>query len=193
MRRIRVKQNDCRPEILDKYDVMMRKLQGLQNALERGFASPDSTGFMRFNSLRDVAVVPAESFATGDPQAMFNLLTRTMREPLVREADEAAVDRINARLRLDNIADEVVNMRMASLIDQHDARVSTAVSIIEDIGSQYNWTKREDDLEEEDAQTDAPYGNSMDTIGPSVSQRPIAQADDDSDDDMEMVAGNVEP
>lgn len=172
----------------------MRKLQGLQNTLERGFASPDTTGFMRFNSLRDVAVVPSEPFPTGEPQAMFNLLTRTMREPIVREADEATVSRINERLRLNNIADEVVNMRMSALVDQHDARVASAVSIIEEIASQYNWSKREDDLDEEEeaqTQTDVPSGASMDTLGPSVSQRPINQADDDSDDDMEMVAGNL--
>lgn len=171
----------------------MRKLQGLQNTLERGFASPDATGFMRFNSLRDVAVVPSEPFATGEPQAAFNLLTRTMREPIVREADEAAVEQINERLQLNNIADEVVNMRMTLLIDRHDARVSSAVAIIDDIAAQYNWTKRDDDLDEEDAQTqtEVPYGASMDTLGPSVSQRPINQVDDDSDDDMEMVAGNI--
>lgn len=183
-----------RPEILDKYDIMMRKLQGLQNTLERGFASPDSTGFMRFNSLRDLAVVPARPFDPGEPQSMFNLLTRTMREPLVKETDEAAVPRINERLQLDNLADEVINVRMTSLIDQHDARVATAASIIEEIASQYNWQRRENDLDEdEDKHTELAAVDSMDTIGPSVSQRQPAQIDDDSDEDMEMVAGSLVP
>jgi len=173
--------------------VMMRKLQGLQTTLEKGFASPDGTGFMRFTSLRDLAVVPAQPFGSGEPQGVFNLLTRTMREPSVREADEAAVARINGRLQLDNLADEVINVRMTSLIDQHDARVATAVNIMEDLASQYNWQRRENDLDDEETHTDLAPGNSMDTIGPSVSQRQPAQADDDSDEDMEMVAGNFAP
>ncbi|KAF8314994.1 hypothetical protein DL93DRAFT_2227700 [Clavulina sp. PMI_390] len=182
------------PEILDKYDVMSRKLQGLQHTLERGFASPDAAGFLRFNSLRDVAIVPAEPFAPGEPQNGFNALTGTMREPSVREADEIAVARINDRLQLENMADEAVNPRMNSLIDEHDSRVSAAVSIIEDIASQYNWTKREEDLEEDDeAQDDAGTalgGPSQESIGASVSQRVVVDHDDDgSDDDMEMVAG----
>jgi hypothetical protein len=170
----------------------MRKLQGLQNTLERGFASPDSTGFIRFKPLRDLAIVPAQPFGPGDSQTMFNLLTRTMREPSVRESDEAAVSRINERLQLDNLADEVINVRMASLIDQHDARVATAANIIEELTSQYNWQRRENDLDDETHTVLAPV-NSMDTIGPSVSQRQPAQVDDDSDEDMEMVAGSFVP
>lgn len=172
----------------------MRKLQGLQNALEKGFASLDSAGFMRFNSLRDLSVVPAQSFGLGEPQNTFNLLTRTMREPSVREADEAAVARINERLQLDNLADEVINVRMTSLIDQHDSRVATAASIIEELASQYNWQRRENDLDDdEEMRTELAPGNSLDTVGPSASQRQPARVDDDSDEEMEMVAGSLVP
>lgn len=182
----------------------MRKLQGLQHTLERGFTSPDprATGFLQFSSLREVSVLPSAPLDPGESQNIFNILTRTMREPDVLDADKAAAAHLDERLGLTNIADEVVNVRMAALIDQHDARVARAVTIVDEIGAQYNWTKREEDLEDEEEEEEEGGetrgrggglgGASLDSLGPSVSQRPANHVEEeDSDDDMEMVAGSL--
>lgn len=172
----------------------MRKLSGLQNTLERGFSSPDPTqaGFIRFTSLRNIALVPGAPVEPGPLQDQFNTLSRTLRAPLVLSADTAAVERINARLGLDNLADTVINVRMDKLVDEHDARVSTAAFIIDELASQYNWSRREEDLDEEEeagnTQPDIPGEGGPGSVGPSISQR-IEAAEADSDDDMEMVAG----
>lgn len=167
----------ARPEILDKYDVLTRKLSGLQSTLERGYPTIDpQTGFLRHTSLREIAIIPTHPIPTGDPEFQFNTIMRTFRPPNVREADEAAVAHVNSRLRLENIADEVVNVRMGALIEQHDARVSSAVAIIEETSRRYNWQRREEGLEEE--------------LPPDISAaNPVngVNAGEDDDDDMEMV------
>lgn len=169
----------------------MRKLHGLQGTLERGFSHPGASGFIQFTSMRDIALVPGEPIPPGENTDIFNILSRTLRDPLVREADEAAVARISERLGLANLADTVINLRMSNLIDEHDKKMSTAAFVVEELGAQYNWQRREEDLDEqEETQPDVIPGHSMDSIGPSVSQRQPAE-EDDSDDDMEMVAGTL--